>query len=232
MSDDVALSSRRRATRDRLLDAAAEVFAELGVQAASVEAVCARAGFTRGAFYSNFASKEELFLDLLQREFDRRARHLEEQVAHIAPRLRERGARLAPAEAAGYITEFFSPERNATSWFVLETEFLLLAMRDPSIAPGYDNLNERFYAGIAGVVERVLAAAGRHFTLPAELAVAILGGEYERALRTSALRGEHAAGGLDELALRISEVLFAITVDATARESTSQESAAGPIEPV
>ena len=54
----------RENTRARLLEAAAQVFAEVGLDGASVEAVCERAGFTRGAFYSNFESKDELFLML------------------------------------------------------------------------------------------------------------------------------------------------------------------------
>jgi len=49
-------SRRREATRQKLLDAAGLVFAEEGLDAASVEAICERAGFTRGAFYSNFDS--------------------------------------------------------------------------------------------------------------------------------------------------------------------------------
>src|SRR5690606_26928212 len=55
---------RRETTRRRLLDAAAQVFAEVGLDAASVEAICDRAGFTRGAFYSNFETKDQLFLEL------------------------------------------------------------------------------------------------------------------------------------------------------------------------
>ncbi|MGO1307769.1 MAG: TetR/AcrR family transcriptional regulator, partial [Microbacterium gubbeenense] len=54
----------RESTRARLLDAAAGVFAEVGLGEASVERICERAGFTRGAFYSNFASKDEMFLEL------------------------------------------------------------------------------------------------------------------------------------------------------------------------
>src|SRR5690606_23191093 len=59
-----ATTRRRETTRRRLLDAAAQVFAEVGLDAASVEAVCDRAGFTRGAFYSNFETKDQLFLEL------------------------------------------------------------------------------------------------------------------------------------------------------------------------
>jgi AcrR family transcriptional regulator len=54
----------RSNTRARLLAAASTVFSESGFQAATVEDVCSAAGFTRGAFYSNFTSKDELFLAL------------------------------------------------------------------------------------------------------------------------------------------------------------------------
>jgi AcrR family transcriptional regulator len=53
-------------TRQLLLDAAERVFLRRGLQGSSVEEIAAEAGFTRGAFYSNFKSKEELFVELLQ----------------------------------------------------------------------------------------------------------------------------------------------------------------------
>jgi len=59
------MTRSRENTRARLLEAAHEVFAEVGLGAASVEAICERAGFTRGAFYSNFETKDELFLALI-----------------------------------------------------------------------------------------------------------------------------------------------------------------------
>ena len=58
---------RRAQTRERLLDAAAEVFNRLGYHGASLEAVADAAGYTKGAVYSNFASKSELFLALAER---------------------------------------------------------------------------------------------------------------------------------------------------------------------
>jgi AcrR family transcriptional regulator len=54
-------------TRAALLDAAVRVFTEHGLAGASVEAIAAAAGYSRGAFYSNFESKEQLFAELLQR---------------------------------------------------------------------------------------------------------------------------------------------------------------------
>jgi AcrR family transcriptional regulator len=53
-------------TRDKLFEAAARVFEEQGINAASIEAIAAAAGFTRGAFYSNFTSKDELIVAMLE----------------------------------------------------------------------------------------------------------------------------------------------------------------------
>jgi len=61
---------RTRPTRDdtceKLFEAAARVFEEQGIGGASIEAIAAAAGFTRGAFYSNFASKDELIVAMLE----------------------------------------------------------------------------------------------------------------------------------------------------------------------
>ncbi|WP_396333302.1 TetR/AcrR family transcriptional regulator [Burkholderia anthina] len=60
----------RERTRQRLLDAAALRIAEQGLAAISVEAIAARAGYTRGAFYANFRSKGDLFVELLRRDHE------------------------------------------------------------------------------------------------------------------------------------------------------------------
>ena len=61
----------RELTQQRLLDAAQKVFAKKGLDGASVEDIAATAGYTRGAFYSNFASKNDLFIEMLRRDHDR-----------------------------------------------------------------------------------------------------------------------------------------------------------------
>lgn len=55
----------REETRSRLFEAAGRVFEERGIGAASIEAIAEAAGFTRGAFYSNFAGKDELIIEML-----------------------------------------------------------------------------------------------------------------------------------------------------------------------
>jgi AcrR family transcriptional regulator len=56
----------RDETRDKLFEAAALVFEEQGIGGASIEAIAAAAGFSRGAFYSNFTSKDELIIAMLE----------------------------------------------------------------------------------------------------------------------------------------------------------------------
>src|SRR5882724_9726886 len=58
----------REQTTQRLLDAAQKLIARKGLDAASVENIAAAAGYSRGAFYSNFSSKDDLFIELLRRD--------------------------------------------------------------------------------------------------------------------------------------------------------------------
>jgi AcrR family transcriptional regulator len=58
---------RRERTRNALLDAAAQVFAQRGFNGASLEEIAETAGFTRGAIYKNFDGKEELFFAVMDR---------------------------------------------------------------------------------------------------------------------------------------------------------------------
>jgi AcrR family transcriptional regulator len=79
-------------TRQQLLDAAERVFIRRGLQGSSVEEIAAEAGFTRGAFYSNFKSKDELFVELLQdrvyRQYAEMAEQAQEQPGTPRERLR------------------------------------------------------------------------------------------------------------------------------------------------
>src|ERR1700686_565904 len=59
-------AERTRATRRKLLDAAKRIFAQDGFEAARLEDIAAGAGYTRGAFYANFKSKEDIFFALFE----------------------------------------------------------------------------------------------------------------------------------------------------------------------
>ena len=68
-------------TRQHLLYAAHTIFIEKGFAAASVEKITVVAGYTRGAFYSNFDSKSELFLEILKHDHEATRRDLSGVVA-------------------------------------------------------------------------------------------------------------------------------------------------------
>jgi AcrR family transcriptional regulator len=91
-------AERQAQTRQDLLDAAARVFVRRGLQGSSVQEISAEAGYTRGAFYSNFKSKEELFVELLhQRVYTRYTSMTDDALrdSRRTPTLRQTGERLA-----------------------------------------------------------------------------------------------------------------------------------------
>lgn len=211
MNDDSpAPTARRRETRERLIDAAAEVFAEDGLQGASVESICSRAGFTRGAFYSNFSSKEQLFLATLTHEYDLRVQHLREQAAQLGPQLGELCEPLDQTTIANFVTEFFAPTNVSVDWFLLETEFVLLAARDSELAPAFAEFLGQFENEVSQVVAELVTTAGRRFTLSVEHAVAVFAALYERFHRLRALTPD-SIDHAQELGDRIAELIFEIT---------------------
>ena len=68
---------RRAHTRSCLMEAAGKIFSRQGLQQASIDDVAEEAGYTKGAFYANFRSKEELFLAMLDERFAARLEQIE-----------------------------------------------------------------------------------------------------------------------------------------------------------
>src|SRR3954469_21613634 len=68
-------------TREKLFEAAARVCEEQGIGGASIEDIAAAAGFTRGAFYSNFKSKDELALAVIEGPVEQSIRRMHELLA-------------------------------------------------------------------------------------------------------------------------------------------------------
>jgi AcrR family transcriptional regulator len=142
----------RDETRKRLLDGAYETFCEVGFQAATIEAVCTRAGFTRGAFYSNFTSLDELLLALWERTVTTTAFAIRAQVASI-------GTVDEPFERAlAALVALRAPDR---AWFIISTEFLLHALRDPALEERLERHRAFFKDELQHGVEALMAAEGR-----------------------------------------------------------------------
>ena len=68
-------------TREKLFEAAAHVFEEHGIGGASIETIAAAAGFSRGAFYSNFKSKDELIIAMLEDHVEQSIRRIHDLLA-------------------------------------------------------------------------------------------------------------------------------------------------------
>ncbi len=182
-------TARRAATRERLLDAAFEVFAEQGVHASTVEQIAERAGFTRGAFYSNFTTKEELFVALMDREDAARLAALEEKFATLRPRLERAEGNLDADAMAGVVLDFLVGPFDDHAWSLIYTEFQLLALRDPEFAPMYLEHRRQYDQALVPVLERTLEQAGREFAGDPAVAVRLLIAVYDDAVRQAILQG-------------------------------------------
>src|SRR6478735_2326930 len=121
----------RNEVRRRILGAAAEEFAVRGFAAAKLTEIARRAGFTKGAVYSNFESKQDLFAELFA-----------ERSLELAGRVLAEIAGMNPSDAAGKGGEAIASWMvREPGWSLLVLEFGVLAARDPQIAQAY--LRER-----------------------------------------------------------------------------------------
>jgi AcrR family transcriptional regulator len=149
------VTRRRVRTRANLLDAAFAVFAAKGFGRVSIEEVCEAAGYSRGAFYSNFGSLDELFFAL----YRDRAELIADQVAGA---LALDGPGLDVPAAVDRVTDVLLLDRD---WLLVKTDFLVHAARDPAVAQTL--LDHR--ARLRGAIAERLTRAGGHTRLPAVL---------------------------------------------------------------
>jgi AcrR family transcriptional regulator len=121
----VRVRPTRDETRERLFEAAAQVFEDKGIGAASIAAITDAAGFTRGAFYSNFASKDELIIAMLADHVERSVRrNLELLASHRDP--------------AGFMAALPAADRSQDPLArspMLHIELILYAARIPQLRP-------------------------------------------------------------------------------------------------
>ena len=162
-------AERREETREQILAAAAAVFAKRGFHATSLEAIAEEAGFSRGAVYYNFADKEELFLELLDRRCAERAHDLRTVFADAADDVEatSRQAQLAAQRALDAMTG--DPE-----WRALYMEFLAHAARDAAFRRAFAQRTDQMRGALEEVVvQRTRPIADALGMEPEQLAVVI-----------------------------------------------------------
>lgn len=135
---------KQRRTRSALLRAAAKIFCRHGLDGTSIDRVAEEAGYTKGAFYANFKSKEELFLVMLDEQFSRELQRLDHALAGTEPAREE-----ARAAAADFI-HFTSDQQ----WPRLYFEFAAYAARN-------EEFRKELAARQLAMRERLAAIYGR-----------------------------------------------------------------------
>jgi AcrR family transcriptional regulator len=153
-------------TRLRLLDAAQAIFMKKGFVAASVEDIAEAAGYTRGAFYSNFRSKPELFLELLKRDH-------EEMQAGLQS-IFEDG--LTREEMEERVIAYYSNLHRENRCFLLWMEAKLLAARDGRFRIRFNAFLHAKLEELSAYIREFSARVGTPLPMPAEmLAMGLMG---------------------------------------------------------
>ncbi len=165
--------------------AAAGVFAKRGIIGASVEEICEAAGFSRGAFYSNFVGKDELVLALIRQSIKNQYAAAEQAIA----RTKAAPGRPDAAElVSNTLAAFAEAGHSGRETILTERELLLYAARQQALRQPYLAFREECDRQLAELIADALAYAGLEFRVPFAEGMALLSATYEHQ-RTSALFG-------------------------------------------
>ncbi|GAA1915927.1 TetR/AcrR family transcriptional regulator [Microbacterium aoyamense] len=198
---DVGVTTRRReATRQKLLDAAAQVFAEVGLDAASVEAICEAAGFTRGAFYSNFETKDELFLELVGRVARERVDAVRGRVSELE---REGVLTEVPADPLRIVQGVLDVSADDRLGVLLMSEIRIHALRNPALAAAYLAQEAEMLRNVEHIITDIGRAGTLRFRMPAEQCARLLLTVWEN----TSVRGVMAGLSNEEMCRRTNEEL-------------------------
>lgn len=148
-----------------MLRAAEQVFAERGYHAASVDEVAEAAGFSTGALYSNFEGKEDLFLEVLERQIERQSVEIADSIADV-PTIEER-TRTGAAQWVAYV------EREPRT-IMLFMEFWAYAVRNPAVRTRFASRYARVREAMTAMIERSARELDVQLKLPAEELAVVL----------------------------------------------------------
>jgi len=187
------LSRTEQVGRNRalVLDAARRVFLARGYHAATLEQIAEEAGFSKGVVYSQFDSKADLFLALLE--------------ARISERAVE-NARLAesmPADLPSLLDHLARGDQATPGWLLLVIEFRVHAARDPELRRRYAAAHARTVEALADVLAAVCARNGQAPAIPArrlaEVLLAFSAGATLEQAANPALGGRQLAAQLAQM---------------------------------
>ncbi len=159
-------AEKQATTRAALLQSAADAFTRVGYEAATVDGITEAAGFSRGAFYSNFDSKDELFLTLIESR-------IQSSLHDIAIAFQKGGTAAERIRSGGhYLDSLVAQDRQ---WCLLYMEFWARAVRDPKLRRRFAGQYEAWRSGIAEMIEAQARELGIELDAPPpELASALI----------------------------------------------------------
>jgi AcrR family transcriptional regulator len=144
-------AERRERTREELIAAAERLFIARGFHATSVDEIALEAGYTKGAVYFNFESKEDLFFAVYERRADRAVAEYERAIREAGPvggseRLAVRAARRRGSDHDGWLAVFF--------------EFWAHVVRRPELRERFAKIHARVQEPFVGAMERLVEESG------------------------------------------------------------------------
>ena len=154
-------AERKAQTRSELLAAARQVFVRQGFHAATLDEIADEAGYTKGAVYSNFRGKDDLFLALLEEHYEQRIRAHRELFEQLGSEdLHD--ARLAVARI------MFAAYEREPAWWALVADFSTHASRHPELAGRLRGLREQFLEAMADLIDAVGERHATTYRLPTQ----------------------------------------------------------------
>lgn len=155
-------AERQAQTRSQLIEAAAQVFARRGYQAASVEEIAEEAGYSHGAVYSNFEGKADLFLAVFEDYMAERVRELAETQAALP------GDAPLETRARALADQWMDRLARDRESMVLHMEFIVHADRAPELARRFGTRSMAMREAVARYISHYQQEAGLQSTMPAD----------------------------------------------------------------
>jgi AcrR family transcriptional regulator len=185
MTEVLTRKEAQQRTRERVVEAAARVFARRGYHRATVDEIASEAGFTIGALYSNFSGKEDLFLAIADRQ-------VEERVAEVAAIGGAADGGEPGKDAAEQLRTFLERDPD---WPLLFYEFWSLSVRNPELQDELAKRRDAIRDALAETLERVAKRHGfrLRFSAPVlatAIAASLNGLAFERAADPDSLPDE------------------------------------------
>jgi AcrR family transcriptional regulator len=164
MSPRLSRAEQNDRNRALLLSAALQVFLSRGYHAATLEQIADEAGFSRGAVYSRFESKADMFLALLTDRIAARAAENAAAVAQLA----------ISGTVAGLAELAWQAERATPGWRLLVTEFRVVAARDPVLNRRYAAAHATTVDAVTGILSAMAERDGISLGVPARQLAGLL----------------------------------------------------------